>query len=118
MLRNALPGRRLSQVVLLLGAIGLLLLLILIGSRIRSFVHIFGAHAGIAITQEEVEIAHNSTTPDPRAQVVPKIIHQIFHNWKQPGNETLPADWEERRQSCVKLHPKWEYRVCREFRHP
>ncbi|KAF4622718.1 hypothetical protein G7Y89_g14311 [Cudoniella acicularis] len=89
-----------------------LLVLGFIASRIAGFVHLFFEHAGIAITQEEAAIAHNSTTPDPRPQVIPKIIHQVYHNWHDPSNETLPSDWDELRQSCINLNPDWEYKVC------
>ena len=77
--------------------------------RIAAFVHIFGKHAGEALTEAEVAARHDAT--DTRRQVVPKIIHQVFHNWESPGNETLPADWEATRQTCIALHPEWEYKV-------
>jgi mannosyltransferase OCH1-like enzyme len=82
-----------------------------IATRIWFFVHIFMPHTGTALTQEQVAIAHNSTTPDPRPQLIPKIIHQVFHNWKDPTNEALPSDWEAVRQTCIKLNPDWEYKV-------
>jgi mannosyltransferase OCH1-like enzyme len=92
-----------------------LALVVLIATRVAAFVKIFGAHSGQALTQEEVEIAYNrSTTAKPlRQEFVPKIIHQIFHNWKNPENETLPADWEATRQTCTSRNPGFEYRVCR-----
>ena len=68
-------------------------LLLQIGIRVTTFVHIFGSHAGIALTQEDVLKSHENRTIDERPQVVPKIIHQIFHNWKDPGNKTLPTNW-------------------------
>jgi hypothetical protein len=42
---------------------------------------------------------------------IPRIIHQVFHNWKDPGNETLPADWEAVRMTCVEKNKDWEYMV-------
>ncbi|KAJ9137892.1 Mannosyl phosphorylinositol ceramide synthase SUR1 [Pleurostoma richardsiae] len=98
--------------------IALLLLLLLavsyLGTRILRFVRIFGPHAGVRLTQDEAALAHNSTTPDPRPQLVPKIIHQIFHNWKDPGNEAMPSDWDGLRQTCIDLNPGWEYKLWTE----
>ncbi|KAK3938315.1 nucleotide-diphospho-sugar transferase [Diplogelasinospora grovesii] len=92
---------------------------VLIATRVAAFVKIFGAHSGQALTQEEVEIAYNRSTTDPaasplRQEFVPKIIHQIFHNWKDPENETLPADWEATRQTCTSRNPGFEYRLWTE----
>lgn len=98
----------------LTAALLLFLLILLSGyvlTRIAVFSRIFREHAGVALTQDEVAIAHNSTDPDPRSQVVPKIIHQIFHNWNDPNNETLPSDWEKVRHTCISLNPDWEYKV-------
>jgi mannosyltransferase OCH1-like enzyme len=90
----------------------LLLLLGYIARRVYFFVHIFMPHSGIALTQEEVELAHNSSTlPDPRPQHIPKLIHQIFHNWRDPANDTLPADWESVRQTCIAHNPGWDYKL-------
>lgn len=88
-----------------------ILLLIYVGAKVNFFVHIFLGHSGVALTQGEIAHAHNATTPDPRAGVVPPIIHQIYHNWKDPGNETIPAIWDAARQTCIDLHPGWEYKV-------
>lgn len=88
-----------------------LLVLVQAGLRTSRFIHIFGSHAGVALTQQQILDAHTGSTPDERPQVVPKIIHQIFHNWKNPGNNTLPADWEKVRQTCIEHNPDWEYRV-------
>ncbi|RDL34970.1 uncharacterized protein BP5553_06901 [Venustampulla echinocandica] len=91
------------------------LALAFIATRIASFVRIFFEHSGIALTQDEVAIAHNSTSnPDRRPQLIPKIIHQVFHNWRDPGNETIPSDWDDLRQSCIDLNPTWEYKLWTE----
>lgn len=106
-----LPSRR------LLLLLPLLLALIVLGyafSRLVVFLHIFGvlrAHSGVRITQEEIALAHNKTSPDPRTPVVPKITHQIFHAWKHPGDNTLPKHWADARQSCLDLNPEWEHKV-------
>ena len=108
---------RLRSLATLLTAIPVLALFLLIASRVARFIAIFGTHAGPALTQEEVEAAYNSTIGDggdkgaTRQQYIPRIIHQIFHNWKDPGNETLPADWDAVRQTCIKQNPDFEYHV-------
>jgi inositol phosphorylceramide mannosyltransferase catalytic subunit len=82
-------------------------------SHLLNFIRIFTPHSGIALEQADVIAAHEALAvqPDKRPQVVPKIIHQIFHNWKDPGNATLPGDWATERQTCLDLHPDWEFKV-------
>ncbi|KAK7743341.1 hypothetical protein SLS62_010664 [Diatrype stigma] len=84
-------------------------------SRIVAFAHLFGlfgAHAGTRISQLEIALEHNGTTaPDPRPPVVPKIIHQIFHNWKDPQDKTLPEHWAAARETCVRLNPDWDIKL-------
>jgi hypothetical protein len=46
--------------------------------------------------------------PDARPQLIPKIIHQIFHDWR---NQSMPSDWEQLRQTCIDLNEDWEYMV-------
>ena len=92
----------------------LLVIAIYFFSRIVAFAHlfgIFGEHAGVRLTQLEIAEKHNSTAPDPRTPVVPKIFHQIFHNWQQPGNKTLPPHWQAARDSCLEFNPDWEMKV-------
>lgn len=47
-----------------------------------------------------------------REEHIPRIIHQVFHNWRDPGNETIPSDWDEVRKGCQDKNPGWEYHVC------
>lgn len=80
-----------------------------------AFIHLFRQHAGISITQEEVKLAYyNSSSPEQsgRHQYIPKIIHQIYHDWSGKG---LPDDWKKLQQTCIDLNPGWEYMVsfCR-----
>ncbi|KAK3326623.1 nucleotide-diphospho-sugar transferase [Apodospora peruviana] len=77
-------------------------------SRILVFKQIFFEHAGIAVTQRQVADLYNSTA-DPRPQLIPKIIHQVFHNWKEPGNDALPEDWARNRDTCTKPNPDFKY---------
>lgn len=77
--------------------------------RIVSFVHIFGEHAGSVLTQDEILESYQSRQPFSHDTVyVPRIIHQIFHNWTDPENEALPTEWSSNRKSCIDLNPGWE----------
>ena len=73
--------------------------------RLHNFLHIFFTHSGIAVTQEELA-RYDSGLP----QVVPKIIHQIYHDWTW-HNGSMPLDWEETRQTCVEMNEGWEFVV-------
>lgn len=87
-------------------------------SNVISFIQLFGEHAGISLTQEEILAEYDSdiinssspkhSPPQKNPQPVPKIIHQIYHDWSGRG---LPADWEKLRRTCVDLHPGWEHMV-------
>ena len=92
-------------------AISLLLILLTLGylaTRLVFFVQLFFEHAGIAITQQEIAAAHAATTPDERPALIPKIIHQVFHDWR---DESMPPDWDEVRHTCIDLNKDWEYKV-------
>ncbi|OAF61289.2 hypothetical protein VC83_02082 [Pseudogymnoascus destructans] len=90
-------------------------LFICLAFRIAFFVHLFSDHAGIALTQEEVAQAHHAVTDDvKRRPTIPRIIHQIFHNWTDPNNEALPSDWKETRQTCLDFNENWENRLWTE----
>ncbi|KAK3949926.1 hypothetical protein QBC32DRAFT_265709 [Pseudoneurospora amorphoporcata] len=89
-------------------------------THLLAFIHIFYQHPGIAITQRQVANAYylNGTTllgeeatGRKKKEYIPKIIHQIFHNWKDPANETLPSDWDAQRRTCVESNPHWEHRL-------
>ncbi|KAJ4288247.1 hypothetical protein N0V88_007437 [Collariella sp. IMI 366227] len=97
-------------------AIGLVILLGYSISRLLFFVHIFHDHAGVAVSQPQVLAHANDSSPE----VVPKIIHNIFHNWKDPGNEGLPAEYSRMRQTCIDLNPDfkfmlWSDKASRDF---
>ncbi|KAK0617777.1 hypothetical protein B0T17DRAFT_495739 [Bombardia bombarda] len=110
---------RLRTLTPLLLAVFGVALFTLITSRVLLFVHIFSNHSGTSLTQEEIEAAYNTSTggghgEDPRQQYIPRIIHQIFHNWKDPNNETMPSDWDAERQSCIINNPDFEYHLWSE----
>jgi hypothetical protein len=49
--------------------------------------------------------APNSDTINEKPQLIPKIIHQTYIN------ESIPKHWQEPQQSCLDLHPDYEYKV-------
>lgn len=49
--------------------------------------------------------APNSNKIDERPQLIPKIIHQTYIN------ESIPLHWQEAQQSCIDMHPDYEYKV-------
>ena len=109
------PPLLIKRKLTMLPFIFLLALLVFAIFRLSNFIHIFRAHAGIAYNQPDVAAAHLAGAADPRSQVVPKILHQIFHNWTDPEDEKLPSDWELMRQTCIEKNPDYEYRVSRTY---
>ena len=106
-----LRSRRLLPIFIGVALTGLALYIIV---RLLAFAQLFGKlgpHAGIEITQQEVFQLHNNVSDDPRP-AFPRMIHQIFHNWAEPGNHELPEDWARMRQSCIDKNPGWEFKVC------
>jgi hypothetical protein len=98
------------RISMVLWAVIFLSLVCYIVSRLLFFKQLFFAHAGIAITQEQVAAAYNATDRT-RIQYIPKIVHQVFHNWRDPGNDTLPSDWVAVRQNCIDINPDFEFKV-------
>lgn len=47
----------------------------------------------------------NSSLIEQHPQLIPKIIHQTYKN------ETIPEVWVDAQQSCIDLHPDYEYIV-------
>lgn len=99
------------RVVRLITVILTVIVIWFLALRISSFVHIFGTHAGNALTQQQVLDAYKTNQVDASSPVVPRIIHQIFHNWTDPEDESLPADWTATRQTCLDLNPEWQHWV-------
>jgi mannosyltransferase OCH1-like enzyme len=49
--------------------------------------------------------APNSSAINEKPQLIPKIIHQTYIN------ESIPQHWKGPQQSCLDLHPDYEYKV-------
>jgi hypothetical protein len=49
--------------------------------------------------------APNSGTISERPQLIPKILHQTYKN------ESIPEGWKGPQQSCLDLHPDYEYKL-------
>lgn len=80
-------------------------------THLLAFIHLFQEHAGIAVSQEEIKLAYynsSSLAVSGRQQYIPKIIHQIYHDWSGKG---IPDDWKKLRQTCIDLNPEWEHMV-------
>ncbi|KAL2067502.1 hypothetical protein VTL71DRAFT_1927 [Oculimacula yallundae] len=96
----------------------LLTALIVLGFHIVAFIHLFFEHSGIAITQDEILSAffkdQDVSEGKRRKSYVPKIVHQVFHNWKDPGNETLPDDWRAVSKTCKEKNKGWKYMLWTE----
>lgn len=100
----------------------LFLILYFITTHLHAFVQLFFTHSGIAITQQEILTASQAPGAESRIQHVPKIIHQVWHDWKHVNNEnasdierSMPADWEEVSRSCREMNQGWEYNVSTFF---
>ncbi|KZZ93808.1 Glycosyltransferase, DXD sugar-binding motif protein [Moelleriella libera RCEF 2490] len=93
---------------LLLFACCVLVVAVYISLRARG---IFLEHAGVTLTQDDVALAYEHAKEGSKTQYIPRIIHQIYHNWHDeddPDNTTMPAKWKEARESCISLHKEWE----------
>ncbi|KAH9898990.1 putative mannosyl phosphorylinositol ceramide synthase CSH1 [Xylariomycetidae sp. FL2044] len=110
-----IPRQRAYRALKILISVSAVALVVYILFRLIYFANLFrffkAQHPGIQITQLEIAEAHNSTDHDTRPQVVPKILHQVFHNWKDPGNPTMPDHWQKARQTCIDLNPGWEFKL-------
>ncbi|KAK4230420.1 nucleotide-diphospho-sugar transferase [Podospora fimiseda] len=78
------------------------------------FKQIFFEHAGLTLSQAEAADAYADPAHENRVQQIPKIVHQVFHNWNDPGNNTLPEDWAKIRGNCMDLNPDFEFMIWTE----
>lgn len=117
---KAPPTRRIIQ-----SLFGFLVLALLLNTLvgIYNFANLFAffrPHSGVFVTQQQILDAYTTHEHKTGADgvigaepVIPKILHQVFHNWSDPESTALnlPADWEAARQSCVTLNPDWEHKL-------
>lgn len=96
-----------------------------VATRIVAFAQLFGIfsdHAGVRIAQGEIAAASTGANTGAgagaggnvsRNAVIPKILHQVFHNWHNASDSssTIPAKWRPMQQTCLDLNPDWEYMV-------
>ena len=54
------------------------------------------------LVDQDPELQINATV------VIPKIIHQVYLGW---DDKEIPLQWQEAQQSCIDLHPDYEYLV-------
>lgn len=66
----------------------------------------------LLVEDASADAIHRSDIPSPnsslietRPQLIPKIIHQTYIN------ESIPDRWIQPQQSCIDLHPDYEYKV-------
>jgi mannosyltransferase OCH1-like enzyme len=104
------------RVSFIVGGIALLALLVHVISRLLFFRSLFYEHSGIRITQPEIAAAFTKDHGANRTQHIPKIIHHIFHNWREPEKDGIPDGWGEMRKGCMELNPDFEFKVGTNFR--
>ncbi|OAA76195.1 Glycosyltransferase, DXD sugar-binding motif protein [Akanthomyces lecanii RCEF 1005] len=80
---------------------------------IGRFLRLFVPHSGYPLNQDQALARFRVQKQQPKN--VPRIIHQVLHNWRQHGNESeLLPEWETQRQSCRDKNPDWEYKFWTE----
>lgn len=90
-----------------------LLIFLLVSLLVLSFlVHSVSTLLSLLVENSAADTIHHAELPSPnssliqqRPQIIPKIIHQTYKN------ETIPEVWVEAQQSCIDLHPDYEYIV-------
>lgn len=100
--------RPLAGLLILLGTLYFLI------SNTLGFIRIFSSpHSGIALNQSGIRTAYyNHTIDKTHEPVIPRKIHQIYHDWSgQGGNVPHTAQWMRLRDSCINRNPGWEYKV-------
>ncbi|KAF1983389.1 glycosyltransferase family 32 protein [Aulographum hederae CBS 113979] len=58
-----------------------------------------------AISRAELPGPNSGLSVHGKKHIIPKILHQTY------ANESIPAHWIEPQQSCIDLHPEWEYHL-------
>lgn len=82
-----------------------LVILILLARSVSTLLSLlFEDAAADAIHRAELP-SPNSSLIEQRPQIIPKIIHQTYIN------ESIPERWVDAQQSCIDMHPDYEYIV-------
>lgn len=84
--------------------INLLILILLVRSVSTLLSLLVEDAAADAIHRAELP-SPNSSLIEQHPQIIPKVIHQTYKN------ETVPKVWVDAQQSCIDLHPDYEYIV-------
>lgn len=88
-----------------------LLIFVLVNLLVLSFlIRSVSTLLSLLVEDASADAIHRAELPSPnsslieqRPQIIPKIIHQTYKN------ETIPEVWVEAQQSCIDLHPDYEY---------
>lgn len=91
---------RRSAIVFLLVALSILLFLL---HEVSTLISLLLEDASADAIQKSELPAPNSTLLSSRPQLIPKIIHQTYIN------ESIPTQWLAAQQSCIDIHPDYEY---------
>ena len=84
--------------------INFFILIFLVRSVFTLITLLFEDASADAILLSELPAA-NASLNDPPPQLIPKIIHQTYKD------ENIPEHWLAAQQSCIDLHPDYEYRL-------
>ncbi|KAJ5137215.1 hypothetical protein N7476_004595 [Penicillium atrosanguineum] len=80
-----------------------LLILILLLRSVSTLLSLLVEDAGADAIHRAEFSSPNSSLIEERPQIIPKIIHQTYKN------ETIPEVWVDAQQSCIYMHPDYEY---------
>jgi hypothetical protein len=82
-----------------------------LGVRAWELARIFSGHPGLELTQQQILDEYNNERDHSITPPIPRIIHQVFHNWTDFDNENIPEDYAAQRQTCIDANPDWDNRV-------
>jgi mannosyltransferase OCH1-like enzyme len=61
-----------------------------------------------AFSQDELAVIDRAHPKDNATEQIPRIIHQVYLGF---DNRVMPTSWKKAQQSCIDLHPDYEYMV-------
>jgi mannosyltransferase OCH1-like enzyme len=109
-------ARRAIRILVILFVVSIFFNLVLRLYNFANLFRFFEEQPGTLVFQRELLDAYNARQAQndtSAVPVIPKILHQVYHNWTDPENTviTLPDDWAAARQSCIDLNPGWEFKL-------